>query len=140
MAARYPLNLPADLKREAALLARKQGVSLNQFFLWSISEKVSELKCRIDDPNFPNITYRREETSGTPVPVLSGTGIRVQTIVISHYKWKESIKDLADDYGINAEIIEEALRFYQAHKNEVDALIQFEREVERHYDQAQDAS
>ena len=29
--ARYPLNLPPDLKKVAEELAKKQGVSLNQF-------------------------------------------------------------------------------------------------------------
>jgi hypothetical protein len=65
MATRYPLNLPTELKQAAARLAKQQGVSLNQFFLWSISEKVTELKTSIDDPRFPTITYRRG-ASGYP--------------------------------------------------------------------------
>jgi HicB family len=57
--ARYALNLPTELKREAEELAKNQGVSLNQFILWSVSEKVGALKQALDDPNFPGITYRR---------------------------------------------------------------------------------
>ena len=38
---RYALNLPVDLKREAEEIAEKQGVSLNQFIMWSVSEKVA---------------------------------------------------------------------------------------------------
>jgi hypothetical protein len=76
MVARYPLNLPQSLKSKAAAQARRQGVSLNQFFLWSISEKVTELDASLDDPRFPNIVYRRGE-AGTPTPVIRGTGLRV---------------------------------------------------------------
>ena len=59
MSSRYPLNLPFDLKQAATQLAKQQGISLNQFFYWSTSEKVSELKTSLDDPLFPLITYRR---------------------------------------------------------------------------------
>ena len=41
---RYALNLPVQLKQEAEQWAVKQGVSLNQFILWAVSEKVGELK------------------------------------------------------------------------------------------------
>jgi hypothetical protein len=42
--ARYPLNLPAALKADAERLAKLQGVSLNQFILWALAEKVGELR------------------------------------------------------------------------------------------------
>jgi hypothetical protein len=64
---RYPLNLPNDLKREAEEYAQKQGVSLNQFILWSVAEKVGQLRQALDDPNFPEITYKRG-ASGVPMP------------------------------------------------------------------------
>ena len=54
---RYALNLPNELKRDAERLAKKQGVSLNQFILWSVAEKVGGLLQGLDDPNFPNVTY-----------------------------------------------------------------------------------
>ena len=79
---RYALNLPNELKRDAERLAKKQGVSLNQFILWSVAEKVGGLLQGLDDPNFPAITYRRG-ASGSLSPVLRGTGIRVQTIAIA---------------------------------------------------------
>jgi predicted HicB family RNase H-like nuclease len=56
---RYSLNLPVNLKREAEELASRQGISLNQFIMWSVSEKVASLRQELDDPNFPGITYRR---------------------------------------------------------------------------------
>ena len=38
---RYALNLPVSLKQEAEDLASRQGISLNQFIMWSVSEKVA---------------------------------------------------------------------------------------------------
>ena len=73
MTGRYAVNLPLELKKEAEALAKKQGVSLNQFILWSVAEKVSALKAGLDDPNFSGIAYRRG-ASGIPVPVLRGPG------------------------------------------------------------------
>ena len=75
--ARYPLNLPVQLKTTAEQCATQQGVSLNQFILWAVSEKVGELKQQLDDPAFPHVTYRRG-ASGQPMPALRGAGIRVQ--------------------------------------------------------------
>jgi hypothetical protein len=92
MTGRYAVNLTLELKKEAEALAKQQGVTLNQFILWSIAEKVSALKSGLDDPNFPGITYRRG-ASGIPVPVLRGTGIRVQTIVASNREWNETCGD-----------------------------------------------
>ncbi len=42
--ARYPLSLPIRLKRAAEACASQQGVSLNQFILWAVAEKVGELR------------------------------------------------------------------------------------------------
>ena len=104
MTGRYAVNLPVDLKKEAEALAKQQGVSLNQFILWSVAEKVSSLKAGLDDPNFPGIAYRRG-ASGIPVPVLRGSGIRVQTIVISNREWSESPAEIAAQYSLsNAQV------------------------------------
>jgi uncharacterized protein (DUF433 family) len=123
MAGRYSVNLPSELKKEAETLAKQQGVSLNQFILWSVAEKVSALKTGLDDPSFPGITYRHG-TSGIPVPILRGTGIRVQTIVIANQQWNESPAQIADQHGLSERLIKEALQFYQIHKAEIDLLIQ----------------
>ncbi len=129
MSGRYAVNLPLELKKEAEALAKQQGVSLNQFILWSVAEKVSALKAGMDDPEFPGITYRRG-ASGVPTPVLRGTGIRVQTIVISNKDWNESPAEIADQYNLPAGQIKEALSFYQAHQAEVDLLIQADSALE----------
>jgi uncharacterized protein (DUF433 family) len=127
--ARYPLTLPSELKREAERLADQQGVSLNQFILWSVAEKVGALHAGLDDPNFPNITYRRG-ASGQLMPVLRGTGIRVQTIVIAAQDWKLSPSQIAEEYDFSESRVKEALSFYKAHHAEVDANIQAEQDLE----------
>jgi uncharacterized protein (DUF433 family) len=139
MSSRYPLNLPLDLKREAALLAKQQGVSLNQFFQWAIAEKVTALKKGMDDPRFPHITYRRG-SSGIVAPVLRGTGIHVETIVVAHHKFGETAQALAADYEVLLEAVLDALAFYEAHRPEIDTLIRIDRELQERHDKAEIAS
>ena len=124
---RYALNLPSELKRDAERLARQQGVSLNQFILWSVAEKVGGLLQGLDDPNFPSITYRRG-ASGSLSPVLRGTGIRVQTIVLSSQN--QTPAEIAEDYDLPHAQVREALGFYDAHRVEIDAHIQAEAALE----------
>lgn len=124
---RYALNLPADLKREAERLARQQGISLNQFILWSVAEKVGGLLHGLDDPSYPNITYRRG-ASGTLSAVLRGTGIRVQTITVASKN--STPAEIADDYDLPEAQVQEALSFYKAHRAEIDAHIQAETAME----------
>ncbi len=117
---RYPLNLPQQLKQEAEIWAKRQGVSLNQFILWATAEKVGALSQQLDDPAFPQITYRRG-ASGVPTPVLRSTGLRVQAVAIAHEKWGMSPAQIADEYGLPQRQIAEALAFYAAHRAEIDA-------------------
>ena len=124
---RYALNLPNDLKRDAERLAREQGVSLNQFILWSVAEKVGGLLQGLDDPEFPTITYRRG-ASGSLSPVLRGTGIRVQTIALASQN--NSPAEIAEDYDLHPKQVQEALGFYDAHRVEIDAHIQAEAALE----------
>ncbi len=124
---RYALNLPNELKRDAERLAKKQGVSLNQFILWSVAEKVGGLLQGLDDPNFPNVTYRRG-ASGTLSSVLRGTGIRVQTIVIAAQNNPPA--EIAEDYDLPQTQVQEALGFYEIHRAEIDAHIQAEAALE----------
>ena len=133
MTGRYAVNLSVELKKEAETLEKQQGVSLNQFIRWSVAEKVSALKAGLDDPNFPGIPFRRG-ASGIPIPVLRGTGIPVQTIVISSREWNESMSEIAAQYSPSEELIKEALRFYRAHQAEVDLLIQSNTRLEYNKD------
>jgi uncharacterized protein (DUF433 family) len=125
---RYSLNLPAQLKQAAEDWAARQGVSLNQFILWAVSEKVGALTQQLDDPAFPQITYRRG-ASGLPAAVLRGTGIRVQTIVIAQSDWGMSLAEIAEDYDLGLKQVEEALAFYRAHRPEIEAQLALEHEL-----------
>jgi uncharacterized protein (DUF433 family) len=126
---RYPLSLPIQLKKEAEEWAGRQGISLNQFILWAVAEKLGALRSQVDDPDFPHITYRRG-ASRRPHPVLSGTGIRVQAIVTAADKWGLSPLEIADQYGLSETQVREAQAFYTAHRSEIDADIQSESALE----------
>lgn len=117
--ARYPLNLPQQLKEQAETWAQQQGVSLNQFILWATAEKVGSLNQQLDDPQFPLITYRRG-ASGLVAPVLRGSGLRVQTIVVAYQHWQLSPVEIAAEYGLTEQQIAAALAFYAAHREEID--------------------
>ena len=130
--ARYPLNLPTGLKKEAEEWATHQGVSLNQFILWAVSEKVGALKQQLDDPAFPHVTYRRG-ASGWPVPVLRGTGIRVQTVAVAAQQWELSPAQIAAEYGLTERQVKETLAFYEAHRQEIEAGITAEQALEETY-------
>jgi uncharacterized protein (DUF433 family) len=127
--ARYPLNLPAKLKQEAEQWAAKQGVSLNQFILWSVAEKVGTLKQSLDDPAFPRVTYRRG-AAGSPVPVLRGTGIRIQAVVVAVQQWEMAPDRIAAEYGLTEAQVKEALAFYEAHRAGIDAGLAVEQAME----------
>lgn len=133
--ARYPLNLPTQLKQEAEQYAGAQGVSLNQFILWAVSEKVGSLKQQLDDPQYPLVTYRRSG-AGQPEAMLHGTGIRVQTVVLAARHWNLSPARIADEYGIGEAHVREALAFYAAHRQEIDASIAAEQALETQHGQA----
>lgn len=125
---RYELNLPNELKRDTERLAKKQGVLLNQFILWSIAEKVGGMRQGLDDPNFPGITLRCG-ASGSLVPVLRGIGIRVQTLVIAaDYR---SVLEIGKEYDLTETQVREALDYYEAHRTEIDVYIKAESELEQ---------
>ena len=126
--ARYALNLPQQLKQEAETWAQQQGVSLNQFILWATAEKVGALKQQLDDPQFPQITYRRG-AAGIPMPVIRGTGIRVQAVATAHEQWQMSAADIAAEYEVSVRQIEVALAFYAAHRSEIETHIAYEERL-----------
>ncbi len=126
---RYPLNLPTELKSEAEALAIRQGISLNQFIMWAVAEKVGELRQHLDDPAFPQITYRRG-TAGIPTPVVRGTGVRVQTLVIASRNWQQTPEYIAEEYDLSQTQVREALAFYNVHTDEIDRALAIERALE----------
>jgi len=127
--ARYPLNLPLDLKKEAEEWAARQKVSLNQFILWAVAEKVGALRQGLDDPEYPLVTYQRG-AAGIPTPVIRGTGVRVQTVVIADQDWVLTPEQISDELGLRPDQVSEARAFYKAHQVEIDAAIQHERTLE----------
>ena len=127
--ARYPLNLPVQLKTTAEQCAAEQGVSLNQFILWAVSEKVGELKQQLDDPAFPHVTYRRG-SSGWPTPVVRGTGVRVQTLAAAAQKWGWKSEQISEEYGVAEPQVREALAFYETHQEELETVVAAERSLE----------
>jgi uncharacterized protein (DUF433 family) len=129
MATRYALNLPAALKQAAEAWAARQGVSLNQFVLWAVAEKVGSLEASLDDPAHPHVTYRRG-ASGQPVPVIRGTGVRVQTLETARRVWGLSEEQIANEYGLSEIAVRDALAFTAAHQAEIDAAIASEMQIE----------
>ncbi|MBD1929173.1 DUF433 domain-containing protein [Trichocoleus sp. FACHB-90] len=127
--ARYSLNLPTQLKQDAEKYAASQGVSLNQFILWAVAEKVGALSQQLDDPAFPEITYRRG-ASGQPMPVLRGTGLRVQTVVVAAKQWGLSPKEISAEYSLSEAQVKQALAFFGAHKAEIEMAIASEQTLE----------
>ena len=123
------LHLPAQLKQDAEELANRQGISLDQLIVWALAEKVGSLKQAIDDPRFPHVTYRRG-AAGWPEPVLRGTGIRVQTIVVAKQIWKMDLAEIAADYELAPEQVSDALAFYEAHRGEIEASLADEQTSE----------
>ncbi|MBU7584170.1 MAG: DUF433 domain-containing protein [Nostoc sp. TH1S01] len=120
----YALNLPDQLKHEVEQLAQSQGVSLDQFILWAVTEKVSTLKA-----SFPQIAYR-QGTDGQLVPIIKGTGIRVQTVVIASQKWSMSPSQIIHEYELTEAQVREALGFYAVNKEQIDAAIASEQSLE----------
>ncbi|ETW94652.1 MAG: hypothetical protein ETSY2_49450 [Candidatus Entotheonella gemina] len=128
--AKYYLNIPTQLKQQAETWAKQQSVSLNQFILGAISEKMERLESRLDDPQFPHMVYQRG-VAGQPIPKIRGTNIRVQTIVIAHRDWGLSHAQITEDYDLNEIQVREAWAFYQAHRDEIDAVIAAEEILEQ---------
>jgi uncharacterized protein (DUF433 family) len=128
--ARYPLNLPEQLKREAEQWAADQGISLNQFIMWAVAEKVGALGARLDDSNHPHVTYRRG-AAGAPIPIVRGTGIRVQALVVAAQQWEWTPDRIAAEYGLSVPQVDDALAFYEAHRAEIDASIKAELEMQK---------
>lgn len=109
-----------------------QGISLDQFIIWAVAEKIGILNQPVDDPAFLGITYR-SGASGMRVPVLQGTGLRVQTVVIANQQWGLSVPQIADEYNLSENQVHEALAFYVAHSQEIDRAIAAEQAFESHH-------
>jgi len=130
--AQYPVSLPSQLRQEAEQIAGRQGISLEEFILWAVAEKVGELRGELDDPAFPGVTYQRG-AAGMPTPVVRGVGVRVQTLALAERNWAWTPAETARQYGISEAQVCEALAFYGAHRAELDASESIEADLERQH-------
>jgi uncharacterized protein (DUF433 family) len=94
-----------------------------------VSEKVGALKQLLDDPAHPHVTYRRG-ANGTPAPTIRGTGVRVQTVAIAAHSWGMEPEQIAAEYGLTVDQVQDALNFYTAHRREIDLNIAAEEQLE----------
>ena len=127
---RYSLSLPDELKQNAERLASTQGVSLNQFILWAVAEKVGGLERALDDPEFPGVTYKRG-ASGLPIAVLRGSGVRVRTLWAARTAWGWTDAEIGREYGLRVQQVREALAFALAHSAEVSASVADEEALQQ---------
>ncbi|MEQ9356403.1 MAG: DUF433 domain-containing protein [Coleofasciculus chthonoplastes F3-SA18-01] len=125
----YSLNFPNELKQQAENLASQQGIPLEAFILDAIAEKVNSLTGQRNAPTFAQVTYRNS-ASGQLIPILRGTNLRVKTVVIAAQQWGLSSNQIAAEYDLNAEQIDEAIAFYHAHREEIDHAIAAEQAIE----------
>ncbi len=88
------------------------------------------LKQRLDDPAFPHVTYRRG-SGGRPTPMLRGTGIRVQTLVVAERDWEMTATEIAEQYGLAEPQVDDALAFYRSHREEIDSALAEEERLAR---------
>jgi uncharacterized protein (DUF433 family) len=122
------MNLPQQLQQDATQFAQQQGISLEQFVLWAVAEKVGALKQQADLA-FPEIAMRLG-ASGVLTPVIKGTNIRVQTIAIAHTQWQQSPSKIATEYDLTETQVQNALAYYETHRTEIDAAIAAEQALE----------
>ena len=64
------------------------------------------------------------------MPVLRGTGIGVQTVAVAAQQWEWSPAQIAAEYGLTEAQMKEALAFYEAHRQEIEASIAVEQALE----------
>lgn len=67
------------------------------------------------------------------MPVLRGTGIRVQTVAVLTQQWEMTPAQIAAEYGLTEAQVNEALAFYKAHRAEIEASIAAELALEEAY-------
>lgn len=123
------LQLPKTLLEEVEKFAINQGISVEQFILWTLAEKIGVLSQSKTDSEYPNIIYK-QGISGKLTPILKNTGLRVQTLVIAHYNWNLSIVEISKEYDVTEALVQEALNFYQSHKEEIEKAISAEQGLE----------
>ena len=107
----YSLKLPPKLQQEAEKYATDQGITLDNLIIWAIAEKIGSLKQSLDNNNFQE---------GEMIPKLRGTNIQVKTLVVAVKNWQLTPQQVADEYGISEEKVNNVMAFYEQHRQEID--------------------
>ncbi len=135
--ARYSLSLPDQLKLNAEELAKRQGVSLNQFIMWAVAEKVGQMvglrTATKPQPllDLPAIDFRLGG-AGIYRPVLKKSGIHVKTIVVCSTVWNQTSEEIALEYdNVPVDDVKQALAYYFAHREEIDLDLAVDRLLEK---------
>lgn len=119
------LDLPPELEQRLAKEAAQHGLSVEAMTL----QLLAKFFHPATDPTFPNVAYR-QGASGQPVPVVAGTGIRIQTLAIALHQWGFTQEQLAEEYNLSILQIEDALAFYAANQAEIDGAMALEAAIE----------
>ncbi|MGB5596997.1 MAG: DUF433 domain-containing protein [Crocosphaera sp.] len=130
----YSLKLPPKLQQEAEKYATAQGITLDNLIIWAIAEKIGSLQQSLDDNNFPDIIYCRNQ-EGQIIPKLRGTNIQVKTLVIAVKNWQLTPRQVADEYEINEEQVNNVMAFYEQHRQEIDTAIATDKVLESIYNE-----
>ncbi|MBG1267067.1 DUF433 domain-containing protein [Nostoc sp. WHI] len=122
-------NLPLLLRQKAQRYAASLGISLEQFIVSAVAEKVEILTEHHKYLVFPELTSRWG-ASGLAVPIVHGTGLRVQTLAIASQQWGLSAEQITAEYDLSEAQVNAALAFYAVHQQEIDEAIAFEVALE----------
>lgn len=128
----YFLKLPPKLQQEAEKYAADQGITLENLIIWAIAEKIGILKQKVDNNLFEDIIYC-QSIEGQMIPKLRGTNIQVKTLVIALKNWQLTPQQVADEYGISEEQVNNVMAFYEQHRQEIDAAIATDKVFESIY-------
>ena len=55
------------------------------------------------------------------IPKLRGTNIQVKTLVVAVKNWQLTPQQVADEYRISEEKVNNVMAFYEQHRQEIDA-------------------
>lgn len=121
------IQIPPQLEEAVLQCANQQGISVDELIILAVTEKINYLAQ--DENSFPEI-IEKINTDGDKVPVIKGTNIRVQTLVIAFHNWQLSVTDIAEQFNLTPEQVAQALNFYQIHQQSIDRAIATEQALE----------
>jgi uncharacterized protein (DUF433 family) len=118
-----------DLEETAIRLLTRFSSHTPALFTETFPPTKADVGENADLQAFPEIAMRLGASS-IPTPIIKGTNIRVQTIVISHFNWEQSPSEIANEYDLTQTQVSSALAYYEAYRIEIDAGIKAEEDLE----------